>query len=161
VNNAAVRPVGTILETADADWDRAFAVNIRGMFLLTRAVLPHMVARRRGVIVNTASGAGYGKPGIFAYSVSKGAVFPFTNALALDYAPHGIRVNAVVPGSTLTGMTEGWGPAVLERAKTRSAAGRINVPEDIAAAIVWLASDAAGTVSGATLEVGTLPRYLP
>jgi NAD(P)-dependent dehydrogenase (short-subunit alcohol dehydrogenase family) len=157
VNNAAIRPLGTILETTEENWDRTFAVNVRGMFLLTREVLPHMIARRKGVIINVGSGAGYGRPGRFAYSVSKGAIFPFTMALALDYAKDGIRVNTVVPGGVHpTGMTENEPETVLklsERAKTASPAGRLNSPEDVANAIVWLASDEASTITGSTLEV--------
>lgn len=158
VNNAAVRPTGSILDTSQEVWDRTVAVNLRGMFLLTKAALPHMLGRPGGVIINVASGAGHGRAGLFAYAVSKGAVFPFTASLALDLAPHGIRVNTVVPGSTLTGMTENWGPSLAERARTRSVAGRLNTPEDIAQAIIWLASPEASVISGATLEVGTLPR---
>lgn len=157
VNNAAIRPLGTILETTEEIWDRTFAVNVRGMFLLTREVLPHMIARRKGAIINVGSGAGYGRPGRFVYCVSKGAVFPFTMALALDYAKDGIRVNTVVPGGVHpTGMTENETEMVFrlsERAKTASPAGRLNTPEDVANAVVWLASDEASTITGSTLEV--------
>jgi NAD(P)-dependent dehydrogenase (short-subunit alcohol dehydrogenase family) len=155
VNNAALRPLGNILETSEESWDRAFAVNIKGMFLLTREVLPHMIARRRGAIVNVGSGAGHGRPGRIAYSASKAAVPAFTMALALDHAKEGIRANTVVPGGVYpTGMTEDDPSNRLrELAKTASPAGRLNHPEDVANAIFWLASDQAATITGSTLEV--------
>jgi NAD(P)-dependent dehydrogenase (short-subunit alcohol dehydrogenase family) len=157
VNNAAIQAYGTIQDTSEEVWDRTFAVNIRGMFLLTKAVLPHMIARRRGAIVNTASGSGYGRPGRIAYCASKGAVFAFSNALAVDHAKDGIRVNTVVPGTVFpTGMNENRAAemrGMLERAKTASPAGRPNTPEDIANAIAWLASEEAATITGSTLEV--------
>jgi len=159
VNNAAVMMRGTLLETTKEQWDRAFAVNISGMFLLTREVLPHMIAQRRGAIVNVASGSGYGGPGRLAYCCSKGAVFPFTVALAQEYGSHGIRANTVVPGNVFpTGMTErdAGSPerlAKLSRAASASPAGRVNSPRDVANAIFFLASDEAETISGSTLEV--------
>lgn len=155
VNNAAVRPLGTILEITEENWERAFSVNVRGMFLLTKEVLPHMIARRKGAIVNVGSGAGQGRRGRIAYSASKGAVSAFTMALALDHAKDGVRVNMVVPGGVYpTGMTEGEANTRLqEQAKTASPAGRLNSPQDIANAIFWLASDEAATITGSTLEV--------
>jgi NAD(P)-dependent dehydrogenase (short-subunit alcohol dehydrogenase family) len=155
VNNAATRPLGTILETTEEIWERTMAVNMKGMFLLTREVLPHMIARGRGSIVNVGSGAGHGRRGRIAYCASKGAVSGFTMALALDHAKDGIRVNTVVPGGVYpTGMTEGEPNARLEeQAKTASPAGRLNSPQDIANAIFWLASDEAATITGSTLEV--------
>ncbi|SRR5581483_1914041 len=159
VNNAAVMIRGTLLETTKEQWDRAFAVNIGGMFLLTREVLPHMIARHRGAIVNVASGSGYGGPGRLAYCCSKGAVFPFTVSIAQEYAASGIRANTVVPGNVFpTGMTERDADTPerkrkLERAALASPAGRVNTPRDIANAVFWLASDESETVSGSTLEV--------
>ena len=155
INNAAIRPLGTILEITEENWDRTFAVNVRGMFLLTKEVLPHMIARHKGSIVNVGSGAGQGRRGRIAYSASKGAVSAFTMALALDHAKDGVRVNSVVPGGVYpTGMTEGEPNTRLqEQAKTASPAGRLNSPQDIANAIFWLASDEAATITGSTLEV--------
>ncbi|MEQ1889683.1 MAG: SDR family oxidoreductase [Alphaproteobacteria bacterium] len=158
VNNAAVRPVGTLETATDDDWDLAFNVNIRGMFVTTKAVLPQMIARRRGVIVNVASGSGKGRANLLAYGASKGAVFAFTQCLAIDHAAQGIRINTVVPGFTETGMTEHMPERVMAMGAKMSVAGRVNKPEEIASAIIWLASDQASVVSGITLEAGTLPR---
>ena len=158
VNNAAVRPTGNIVDTTDEEWDAAFTVNIRGMFITTKAVLPQMLARKKGAIVNVASGSGYGKPGLFAYSSSKGAVFAFTNCLALDHAADGIRANTVVPGFTETGMTEKFPEKVMAMGARLSVAGRVNKPEEVAQAIIWLASEQASIISGTVIEAGTLPR---
>lgn len=158
VNNAAVRPTGTLETASDEDWDLCFNVNIRGMFVTTKAVLPQMIARGRGVIINVASGAGKGRANLIAYGSSKGAIFAFTQCLAIDHAAQGIRVNTVVPGFTETGMTEGMGEKAMAMGKKMSVAGRVNKPEEIAEAIIWLASDSASVISGVTLEAGTLPR---
>lgn len=158
VNNAAARPTGAIETTSDEDWDLAFDVNIRGMFVTTKAVLPQMIERRKGAIVNVSSGSGKGRAGLIAYGASKGAVFAFTQCLAIDHAHQGIRINTVVPGFTRTGMTEGMPEKAMAMGGKMSVAGRVNNPEEIAAAILWLASDQASVVSGITLEAGTLPR---
>jgi len=158
VNNAAARPVGTIETATDDDWDLAFNVNIRGMFVTTKAVLPQMIARKKGVIVNVSSGSGKGRANLIAYGASKGAVFAFTQCLAIDHAHQGIRINTVVPGFTETGMTEGMPERAMAMGAKMSVAGRVNKPEEIAEAIIWLASDQASVISGITLEAGTLPR---
>lgn len=158
VNNAAVRPTGTVETASDEEWDIAFDVNIRGMFVTVKAVLPQMLARKQGVIVNVASGSGYGRGGLLAYGASKGAVFAFTKCLAIDHAAQGVRVNTVVPGFTETGMTEDFPEKVMAMGAGMSVAGRVNKPEEIANAILWLASDQASVISGITLEAGTLPR---
>lgn len=158
VNNAAVRPTGTLETATDEDWDLAFNVNIRGMFVTAKAVLPQMIARGRGVIINVASGSGKGRANLLAYGASKGAVFAFTQCLAIDHAAQGIRVNTVVPGFTETGMTEHMPAKVMAMGARMSVAGRVNKPAEIAAAIIWLASDQASVISGVTLEAGTLPR---
>ena len=128
------------------------------MFLVTKQVLTQILERGVGAIVNVASGAGYGSRRLFAYGVSKSAVFKFTTALARDDAAEGIGVNMVVPGFTRSGMTEDWAPAVFERGGAGNVAGRVNEPQDVASAVLWLASDEASTISGTTIGVGTLPR---
>ena len=158
VNNAATRPTGTMENVTDDEWDLCFNVNIRGMYVTTKAVLPQMIARKRGVIVNVASGAGKGRANLIAYGTSKGAIFGFTQCLAIDHAHQGIRVNTVVPGFTLTGMTAGMSEKAMQMGNRMSVAGRVNHPEEIANAILWLASDQASVISGVTLEAGTLPR---
>lgn len=155
-NNAAIRPVGTILETEEEDWDRCFAVNVKGTFLFSRAVLPQMIAQGGGVIINTASASGYGGKAHIAYCASKGAIFAFTKSLAIDHLKDHVRVNAIVPGFTLSGMTEGFAGERIAASVERNVMGRLRRPEDIAEAVCFLASDAAATVTGATWEVGVL-----
>jgi NAD(P)-dependent dehydrogenase (short-subunit alcohol dehydrogenase family) len=162
VNAAAIAPLGTILDTGLEAWDRAFQVNVRGMFLMTRAVLPGMVSRRGGAIVNVGSGAGFGKPGPrpgFAYSVSKSVVPCFSATLALDYAAAHIRVNTVIAGPTypVAGNRNLPVDAAARLGAQLNAAGRWTTPDEVAHAIVWLLSDQAATTSGAVLHVGTMP----
>lgn len=163
VNNAAVRHQGDIFDTEPQVWDATFATNVRGPYLLTRQVAMRMRDAGGGAIVNLASGSGYGRPNLFAYCASKGAVLSMTKALALDLAPVGIRVNAVLPGSTYGGMVSALAGRARtefeERAARNNVTGRANDPREVAEAIVWVLSDEAATVSGAVLEVGTLPRY--
>ncbi len=163
VNNAAVRPIGPLTELRSDDLERAWSVNVRGAIELTTALLPDMVERSRGVIVNVVSGSGFGRPGLFAYCVSKAAMLGFTAAAAVDLAQYHIRVNNVLPGTTLTGMTaDRHGEArdaMYDLAARNSVTGRPNDPREVAAAIAWLVSDDATAVSGTTIEVGTLPRF--
>lgn len=153
-NNAGIRTTGTLIETDEELWDRTFAVNVKGMYFLTRAVLPFMVAQKSGAIVNMASGSGYGGKGRIAYCASKGAVFAFTRSLAVDHVEDHIRVNAVVPGFTLTGMTESMPPERLAAQAEKNVSGRLNRPEDVARVVCYLASDDAATISGAIWDVG-------
>jgi NAD(P)-dependent dehydrogenase (short-subunit alcohol dehydrogenase family) len=163
VNNAAVRGHGDIFSTDAAMWDRHFDVNVKGVFLLTRPVVEMMRAAGAGSVVNLASGSGYGRPQLFAYCATKGAVMAMTKALALDVATWGIRVNAVLPGATRTEMVSVLSVAEQEEFERRAARNSVarapNDPADVARAISWLLSDEARTVSGAVLEVGVLPRY--
>lgn len=158
-NNAGILPVGTALTATVADWDRAFAVNVRSMFLFVRAVLPTMVEAGRGAIVNTASTAGIvGEPGIVAYGASKGAVVNLTRQLAADYTRSGVRVNCVCPGWVPTGfndpfLTEMSEQQVQEMVAAQVPIGRQGTPEEIAAAVTFLASDEASFIAGQVLGV--------
>ena len=109
VNNAAIGPLGTVLETTEAAWDRIMAVNLRGPFLCAKAVLPHMIAAGGGRIVNVGSGAGWGKPNMAAYAASKGGLHALSTALAYDHFRDRIRVNTVIPGGggIVSGMSLG------------------------------------------------------
>ena len=153
VNNAAIHPSGTILQTTEEVWDRALEVNLKGMFLCTRAVLPHMIEQGGGAIVNIASKASWGQPNLLAYSASKGGVLGFSFALAYDHLKDHVRVNVVVPSGVMTGMNEGTSrPDVAAQA---SVAGRNTVPADVANAVAFLLSDEAATISGAVLNVAS------
>ncbi|WP_454914784.1 SDR family NAD(P)-dependent oxidoreductase [Xanthobacter sediminis] len=145
------------LETTDEMWDRIFAVNVKAVFRLTNAVLPGMLAQGGGVIVNIASVsatvAGGGGP---AYTASKHAVLGYTRQLAYDYGRKGIRANALCPGMVETGMTRDVladPESRLVKAVTAVPAGRTGQPEDIAAAALFLASDAAAFMHGAAMLV--------
>jgi NAD(P)-dependent dehydrogenase (short-subunit alcohol dehydrogenase family) len=154
VNNAAIRPRGTILEATEADWESVMAVNLKGVFLCTRAVLPQMIDQGGGAVVNIGSGAGWGKPDLLAYSTSKAGIFAFSSALAYDHLRDHIRVNVVVPGRTESGMTlDSPGMRVLLSQAT-TAAGRPCRPQDIANAVAFLLSGEAEVISGAILDVG-------
>jgi NAD(P)-dependent dehydrogenase (short-subunit alcohol dehydrogenase family) len=150
VNNAAIHPSGTILETSLELWNKVIAVNLTGMFLMTKAVLPHMLAQGSGAVVNIASKASWGQPNLLAYSASKGGVLGFSFGLGYDHLYERIRVNVVVPSGVDSGMTEGVprppggpGSTFAERAQ----------PRDIAEAVAFLLSDEARLVTGAVLNV--------
>ncbi|MFD1213009.1 SDR family NAD(P)-dependent oxidoreductase [Arthrobacter sp. GCM10027362] len=157
VNNAGINRRGALLDLTAADWDASFAVNVDALFHLCRAVLPRMIEAGGGAIVNTASQWGlHPAPGHIAYNVSKAAVVVFTQNLARDYAPMGVRVNAVCPGEVHTPMLE----AGLRRSGRTVADldalvpfGRIGRPEEVAALIAFLASDEAPYMCGSIVEI--------
>lgn len=124
VNNAAIGPLGNVLQTTEEVWDRVIAVNLKGVYLCCKAVLPHMITRGGGAIVNVGSGAGWGKPNMAAYAASKGGVHALSMALAYDHFQEHIRVNTVIPGGggIITGMSSGVLAAMrksLPRARPR------------------------------------------
>ncbi len=154
VNNAAIRPSGTILDTDEATYDQVLAVNLKGPYLTSRAVIPHMVAAGGGAIVNIGSGSGWGKPNSAAYCASKGGVFALSAAMAYDHLGDGIRVNTVVPGpQTASGMVEEMA-AQRPLPPVQTASGRPTTPQDIANAVAFLLSDQAAQISGTVVDVG-------
>ena len=160
VNNAAIGPLGTVLDTPEDVWDRIIDVNLKGAYLCCRAVLPHMIRQGGGSIVNIGSGAGWGKPNMAAYSASKGGLFALGAALAYDHFHQRIRVNTVVPGGggIVTGMSVGRVggdlPLFTSRSVAGTAAGRVATGEDIAHAVAFLLSEEAATISGTVIDVG-------
>jgi NAD(P)-dependent dehydrogenase (short-subunit alcohol dehydrogenase family) len=159
VNNAAIGPLGSILDTPEDVWDRVISVNLKGPYLTCKAVLPHMIARGGGSIVNIGSGAGWGKPNMFAYSTSKGGIFSFSAALAYDFLHDKIRVNTVVPGGggIVTGMSLGRVGGDVEKVRRNgpgTAAGRHATGDDIAKSVAFLLSKDAETLSGTVIDVG-------
>ncbi|MEP6704930.1 MAG: SDR family oxidoreductase [Acidobacteriota bacterium] len=160
VNNAGIGHVGTILETTSEDLDRLFAVNVRGMFDLTKAFIGGMVDRNYGVIINLASiGGVVAIRERLAYCTTKFAVVGFTKCLALDHALQGIRANCICPGRVETEfvkkrIAEYPDPAKAYNEMAASQAiGRMAAPEEIAACVLYLASDEAAFITGTALEI--------
>jgi NAD(P)-dependent dehydrogenase (short-subunit alcohol dehydrogenase family) len=160
VNNAGIGHVGTMLTTAGADMDRLYAVNVRGVFNVTKAFLPGMVARRSGSIINLASiGGVVGIRDRLAYCATKFAVVGITKSMALDHALDGVRINCICPGRVETPFVQARlkeypdpAKAYREMAATQ-AVGRMGKPEEIAAAALYLASDEAAFVTGTTFMI--------
>jgi len=159
-NNAGVIVRADALQTSIADWDRVLAVNVRSVFLMCRLVIPHMMTAGGGSIINTGSGWGLkGGKNALAYCAAKGAVVNMTRAMAIDIGSIGIRVNSVNPGDVDTPMLRDEARQLgssyhsfLSSSSTRPL-GRPGRPEEIAEAVVWLASDASSFVTGAALVV--------
>ena len=160
VNNAGIIRRASVVETDETEWDQVMAVNVKSVFLMSRHAVPVMASAGRGAIINVSSGWGLvGGRAAAAYCASKGAVVNLTRAMALDHAAQGIRVNCVCPGDTDTAMLrdEARQLGVATESFLQEAAGRplgrIGQPEDIARAILYLASEEALFVTGAVLVV--------
>jgi NAD(P)-dependent dehydrogenase (short-subunit alcohol dehydrogenase family) len=164
-NNAGVSTMRPVAELTETEWDANFAVNVKGVFLCTQAVLAHMLPRRAGTIINTASMAGLrGVPLLAHYAASKWAVIGFTKSVAIEVAPQGVRVNAVCPGYVRTSMQE---REIVWEAELRAMTpadvfaeyigmtplGRIEEPADVADVVGFLASDASRFLTGVALPV--------
>ena len=148
------RPGKTTTELTLAEWEELLALNLTSTFLLCRATLPHLEAAR-GTIVNVSSGAGLrGMKANPGYVAAKAGVAAYTRALAIDHGPSGVRANAVAPGPIRTPlMDRNRTPSEIDAMGGLSLLGRIGRPEEVAATIVWLASDASSYVQGQTIEV--------
>ncbi|HEX6340762.1 SDR family NAD(P)-dependent oxidoreductase [Umezawaea sp.] len=158
VNNAGIMDGMTATaDVTDEEWERVLRVNLTAPFLLARAVVPHMLAKGRGAIVNTASEAGLrGSAAGTAYTVSKHGVVGLTKSLAIMYRTAGIRTNAIAPGATTTAIASpldrtGHGPKTLMPYMANL--GRVSGADEQAAVIVFLASDAASNLNGVVLPV--------
>ena len=156
VNNAGVADRAPFWEETEALWDRMYRVNVLGTVLPSQHVVRHMKDSGGGAIVNIASKAGVvGEPGHAAYSASKGAVIAMTRCMAVELAPYGIRVNVVCPGPVLTDMLLARAPDEerQDRLAAEAPLGRIGMPEDIAGAVVYLASSESDWCTGQALSI--------
>ena len=159
-NNAGTIRRATVLEVSEEEWDRVMAVNVRSVFLMSKYAIPHMERAGGGSIINTSSGWGLkGGPQAVSYCASKGAVTNMTRAMAIDHGEQKIRVNAVCPGDTDTPMLRGeagqlgMGEEEFMKEAADRPLRRYAQPEEIAQAVLYLASDAAGYVTGAALVI--------
>lgn len=156
VNNAGVYIPDDIMATSETEWEKVLNVDVKGVFLVSKAVLPHMLKQEKGKILNIASIAGlFGFEKSAAYCAAKGAVVNLTREMALDYAPRGISVNAIAPGVIESDMTK---PMLSDDASkdsflTNIPVGRIGKPKDIAHAAVFLVSDESEYIVGQTIVV--------
>lgn len=154
VNNAGLTRDTLFMRLTDEMWDEVLAVNLTGSFRLTRSVSKGMMRRRSGRIITITSVVGtMGNAGQANYAASKGALVAMSKSLAQEIATRGVTVNCVAPGFIATAMTGGLGEKVREATLAKIPAGRMGSPEEIAAAVVFLASDEAAYVTGQTLHV--------
>ncbi|NEU30463.1 glucose 1-dehydrogenase [bacterium LRH843] len=160
-NNAGVSGVGAAHETSEDLFDKVMNVNVKGVFLPSKYVLPHMMDRKEGVIINMSSAVA--EIGILkraVYSTSKGAVLALTKAMQVDYAPYNIRINALLPGTILTPFVENYlkdsydnPEEALAMIKKRQLSGELGRPEDVANAALFLASDESKFMMGSPLYI--------
>ncbi|MBE1536978.1 SDR family NAD(P)-dependent oxidoreductase [Actinomadura algeriensis] len=162
--NAGVAGTGTAADVTEEYWDRVIGINLKGVWLTGRAVLPHMVERGEGVIINQASMGGLvGIPGIFPYTAAKGGVIAMTRQMAVEYGPSGVRVNAICPGTIFTPLVARSraerGASGADDAEANAAAARrfplrrLGEVDDVASLALYLASDEANWVSGGIYPV--------
>ena len=155
VNNAGMQIEKTIADTTDAEWDRIFDVNVKGVFLLCRAALPALEASGGGAIVNIGSYDGFvADPGLAAYCATKGAVHALSRAIAVDHGHQNIRCNVICPGWIKTEMMDAYLQSVPDpqaaagRLDANQPIGRVGQPRDIANMALWLASDESAFTTG-------------
>lgn len=162
VNNAGVAHIGTATTTSDADFDRVFSVNVKGVYHCLHAVLPRMVEAKSGVILNLSSIAAItGIPDRFVYSASKGAVHTMTMSVATDYIDHGIRCNCLCPARVHTPFVDGYleknypdtKDEMFAKLSAAQPIGRMASPEEIGQLALYLCSDAASFVTGAAWPI--------
>lgn len=160
VNNAGTYVPNDTVGCTEEEWDEQVDTSLKGTFLMSRAVLPHMIERGSGAIVNNASGWGLvGGAEAVAYCAAKGGVVVMTKAMAIDHGPQGIRVNAVCPGDTETPMEyadaerKGWTWERYEEWASDRPLGRMGTAEEVAKAILFMASDESSFITGAALPV--------
>jgi len=154
VNNAGITRDQLLLRMSEEDWDRVIAVNLKSVFLCTKAVIRHMTAQRWGRIINMSSVVGIaGNAGQANYSASKAGIIGFTKTVAKEVGSRGITVNAIAPGFIDTPMTRQLKESWIEEIKKRIPAGYLGTPQDVAEAVAFLASEEARYINGHVLNV--------
>ncbi|MFI6599484.1 SDR family oxidoreductase [Nonomuraea sp. NPDC050536] len=156
VNNAAVARDAEFVDLPEEQWHHELDVSLTGAFLCAQAVLPGMLERRRGVIVNISSVNAVSYFGNEAYSAAKAGLLSLTRSLAVKYGPHGVRCNAVVPGTIRTPIWDervAVAPDILDRLAVWYPLGRVGTPDDVASAVLFLASADAAWITGVALPV--------
>ena len=157
VNNAGIAHVGNVANTSEEDFDRIYSVNVKGVFLCSKAAIEIMLRQNKGVILNMASTASWiGVPDRFAYTMSKGAVLTMTRSIAVDYMKNHIRCNCICPARVHTAFVEGYvaknypgrEKEVLQELADCQPVGRMGTPEEVAALALYLCSDEASFVTG-------------
>ena len=155
VNNAGITRDKLLMRMSEEDWDRVLNINLKSVFNCTHAVARSMAKQRGGRIVNISSVAGQvGNPGQANYSASKAGIMGFTKTVARELAGRGVNVNAVAPGFIDTEMTRVLPEKVKKAFEAQIPLGRMGKPEDVAEAVYWLCSDAAGYLTGQVIHVG-------
>jgi len=154
VNNAGITHDNLFMRMKDEEWDDVIAVNLTSVFILTRCILRNMMRRRAGRIVNIASISGVlGNPGQPNYAASKAGLVGMTKSLAREVSSRGITANCIAPGFISTPMTDALTPKQTEAIAAAIPAQKFGKPEDVAAAVVFLASDEAGYITGETMHI--------
>lgn len=156
VNNAGIVAVGPLAEISTETWDRTLAINLKGVFLCSKAVFPSMIRQRKGTIVNIASAAGKrggGMHGNSCYAASKGGVIAFTKSIAREGGPYNIRVNAVSPALIETDMISGLAQEKLDSILESLPLRRKGSADEVAAAVCFLASEASSFMTGEIMDV--------
>ena len=154
VNNAGITRDTLLMRMSEEDWDAVLDINLKGAFLVTKAVVKPMMKQRSGAIVNIASVVGImGNPGQANYTASKAGLIALTKTTAKELGSRNVRVNAVAPGFIRTAMTDKLAAPVKDAMLKMVPLGRLGEPEDVAKAVAFLASDAAAYVNGQTLAV--------
>lgn len=154
VNNAGINRDRLLLRMNTDDWDQVIQVDLRGAFLCTRFVMPHLIKQRSGRIVNISSVVGIsGNPGQANYAAAKAGLIGFTKSVAREVASRNVTVNALAPGYIATGMVEKLSKAAREKILSRIPMGRFGVAEDVSEAVVFLCSNGASYITGEVLTI--------
>ena len=154
VNNAGINRDRLLLRMSTDDWDQVLGVDLRGAFLCTKHVMPHLIKQRKGRVINSSSVVGIsGNPGQANYAAAKAGLIGFTKAVAREVASRSVTVNALAPGYITTGMVDELNEETRKRILDRIPMGRFGTPEDVAEAVAFLCGEGAGYITGQVLTI--------